>query len=105
MAGVLVSIFYLLGVSLLVFHFANGVWTAAITWGLTVSEHAQKKWGYVCAALGAGMMLAAWSALGSAMLLDYDTAHAVEASMHEQHSEPAADHQVTLEANAEDPEG
>ena len=24
---------YFLGVSLLVFHFANGLWTAAITWG------------------------------------------------------------------------
>lgn len=109
MAGVVVSLFYLVGVSLLVFHFANGLWTAAITWGLTVSEHAQKRWGYVCAAFGAGMMLAAWSALGSAMLLDYDTAHSVEASMHEGHIEPMIDHQlgdeVTLEANAIDPEG
>ena len=113
-AGLFVSLFYLLGVSLLVFHFANGVWTAAITWGLTVSEHAQKKWGYVCAALGAGLMLAAWSALGSAMLLDYDTARAVEASILDGHSAPAIDHnpaehalsdEVTLEANASDPEG
>jgi len=108
-AGLFISLFYLLGVSLLVFHFANGLWTAAITWGLTVSEHAQKRWGYVCAAFGVGMMLAAWSALGSAMLLDYDTAHSVEASMHEGHTPPAIDHglseEVTLEANAIDPEG
>ncbi|MFK7759864.1 MAG: hypothetical protein AB8C13_07955 [Phycisphaerales bacterium] len=84
--GVAVSIFYFLGISLLVFHFANGLWTAAITWGLTVSEHAQKKWGYVCAALGAGLMLAAWSSLGGALALDYDTALAVEEAMHESHS-------------------
>jgi succinate dehydrogenase / fumarate reductase cytochrome b subunit len=109
--GLAVSLFYLLGVSLLVFHFANGLWTAAITWGLTVSEHAQKRWGYVCAVLGFGMMLAAWSALGSAMLLDYDKAHAVEASMHggTHQVDPAADHaigdEVTLETNLVDPEG
>ena len=108
MAGVVVSLFHLIGVSLLVFHFANGIWTAAITWGLTVSEHAQKRWGYVCAGFGVTMMLAAWSALGSAMLLDYDTAQAVEASVHEPY-EPMLDHEigdeVTLEVNAVDPEG
>ena len=113
--GLFVSLFYLLGVSLLVFHFANGLWTAAITWGLTVSEHAQKRWGYVCAVLGLGMMLAAWSALGSAMLLDYDTAHSVEASMHggthqfdptiEPAIERAISEEVTLETNPVDPEG
>ena len=114
-AGVVVSLFYLVGVSLLVFHFANGIWTAAITWGLTVSEHAQKRWGYVCAAFGVSMMLAAWSALGSAMLLDYDTAQAVEASMHEPYSEqPHIEAQnesaeinnaITLQTDTQDPDG
>lgn len=68
-AGVAVSIFYFLGISLLVFHFANGIWTAAITWGLTISRQAQERWGYVCAALGAGLMLAAWSALIGALAI------------------------------------
>jgi succinate dehydrogenase / fumarate reductase cytochrome b subunit len=36
-AGLVVSLAYFVGVSLLVFHFANGLWTAAITWGLTIS--------------------------------------------------------------------
>lgn len=62
-AGLLISAWYFVGVSLLVFHFANGLWTAAITWGLTVSNAAQKRWGYVCTAVGAGLMLAAWSAV------------------------------------------
>ena len=48
------------------------------------------------------------------MLLDYDTARAVEASILDGHSAPAIDHnpaehalsdEVTLEANASDPEG
>lgn len=69
LAGVGVSLFYFVSVSLLVFHFANGLWTAAITWGITVSTSAQKQWGLVCAGLGAGLMLAAWSSvIGFAML-------------------------------------
>jgi succinate dehydrogenase / fumarate reductase cytochrome b subunit len=79
--GVLVSLLYFAGVTMLVFHFANGLWTAAITWGLTISEQAQKRWGYVCAALGAGLMLAGWSSLGAALVMDYDEAHAVEREM------------------------
>jgi succinate dehydrogenase / fumarate reductase cytochrome b subunit len=76
--GLLVSLFYFTGITLLVFHFANGLWTAAITWGLTISAHAQKQWGYVCFALGAGLMAAGWSALFAAMLLDPSAARKVE---------------------------
>jgi succinate dehydrogenase / fumarate reductase cytochrome b subunit len=68
-AGFLVSLFYLVSVSLLVFHFANGLWTAAITWGLTVSKQAQQRWGYACLGLGAAMMLMGWgSVIGYASL-------------------------------------
>jgi len=77
-AGVAVSVGYFFGVTALVFHFANGLWTAAITWGLTVSEGAQKRWGLVCFVLGAGLMLAAWSSLGAAVMLDPAQARAVE---------------------------
>lgn len=79
--GLVVSLVYFLGVTLLVFHFANGLWTAAITWGLTVTERAQARWGYVCTALGAGLMLAGWSALGAALLIDQDKAMEVEKRM------------------------
>lgn len=77
-AGVIVSLFYFAGISLLVFHFANGLWTAAITWGLTISEKAQKTWGMACAGLGAALMLAAWSALGAAVLTDPNAARELE---------------------------
>lgn len=79
--GIVVSIFYMLGVSLLVFHLANGLWTAAITWGLTVTEGAQKRWGQICAALGVLLMAAAWSAVLGFVTLDQDTARQVEAGM------------------------
>lgn len=81
-AGVVISIGYFIGVSALVFHMANGLWTAAITWGLTVSEKAQQRWSYVCGALGAGLMLAAWSALfGFLFLVDAGNAEKVEREM------------------------
>jgi succinate dehydrogenase / fumarate reductase, cytochrome b subunit len=76
--GLVVSVFYLLGVSLLVYHFANGLWTAAITWGLTITAAAQKRWGYVCFALGVGLMFAGWSSVIGFAVLDPKEARAVE---------------------------
>lgn len=76
-----VALLYFVGITLLVFHFANGLWTAAITWGLTVSVAAQKRWGMACTALGAGLMLAAWSSLGGALVIDHDEALAVESEL------------------------
>lgn len=81
MPAVLVAVGYFLGISLLVFHFANGLWTAAITWGLTVSARAQKRWGVVCAGLGAGLMAMAWASLFGFLLLD--PAKAKEAEQHQ----------------------
>jgi succinate dehydrogenase / fumarate reductase cytochrome b subunit len=79
--GLVVSVFYFLGISLLVFHFANGLWTAAITWGLTVSQQAQRRWGVVCAGLGVMLMAAAWSALGAVFITNHDDAYEVERAM------------------------
>ncbi len=42
---------YPLGILASCFHLANGFWTAAITWGLTISATAQRRWGLVCAGL------------------------------------------------------
>jgi succinate dehydrogenase / fumarate reductase cytochrome b subunit len=39
---------YPLGVIAGTFHLANGFWTAGIAWGLTVSQRAQVRWGWVC---------------------------------------------------------
>lgn len=76
--GLAVALAYFLGVSLLVFHFANGLWTAAITWGLTISKAAQRRWGYVCAGVGAGLMLAGWSAVIGFATLTPRTAESIE---------------------------
>ena len=42
---------YPIGILASCYHLANGFWTAAITWGLTVSRQAQRRWGAVCTGL------------------------------------------------------
>ncbi len=85
----LVTAFYLVCVSGLAFHFANGLWTAAITWGLTVTVQAQRRWGYVCAALGTFLILIGIIAAIGFVSLDIETAQGVERQLHSQsHDEP-----------------
>lgn len=62
-----VWIVYPIGILASCFHLANGFWTAAITWGLTVSKQAQRRWGFVCLGLfvvifAAGMASLFWGA-------------------------------------------
>jgi succinate dehydrogenase / fumarate reductase, cytochrome b subunit len=42
---------YPVGIFAACYHLAYGFWTAAITWGLTISSGAQRRWGWVCLAL------------------------------------------------------
>lgn len=80
-AGLLVTAGYLIGVTMLVFHFANGLWTAAITWGLTISRAAQRRWGYACAGLGAALMVMAWGSVVAFATLDVRQARETELRM------------------------
>jgi succinate dehydrogenase / fumarate reductase cytochrome b subunit len=70
--------FYLVCVLGLVFHMANGLWTAALTWGLTVSVAAQKRWGYICLLIGLGLAFAAVLGVVGFATLDVDQAKAIE---------------------------
>lgn len=80
-AGPAIAAFYLVCVLALVFHFANGLWTAGITWGLTVSATAQKRWGWVCAAIGVALSAAGIAAVAGFTTLDIDQARAIEESI------------------------
>jgi len=42
-------ILYSLGVLCAIFHFVNGLWAFAITWGITIGPHSQKMWLYTLA--------------------------------------------------------
>lgn len=66
----LVVVLYVVGVSSVIFHWCNGLWTAAITWGATVSRAAQKRWGYVCLALAAALTAFMAAAIIGALMYD-----------------------------------
>ena len=44
-------IIYPIGILASCYHLANGFWTAAITWGLTISKASQRRWGFCCGGL------------------------------------------------------
>ncbi len=47
-----VLLIYVIGALSVIYHWSNGLWTAAITWGLTISTTAMRRWGHVCAVMG-----------------------------------------------------
>ena len=76
--GLAMAAFYLACVLAIVFHFANGLWTAGITWGLTLSTGAMKRWGQVCASVGIVLAVAGVLSVYGFSTLDIDAAKAVE---------------------------
>lgn len=78
--------FYLIGVWATVFHLANGLWTAGITWGLWISPTAQTRATKVCTAFGLGLALvgtAAWWAAVSPGEKEIAEARIIEDEMFE----------------------
>jgi len=67
----------------IVFHFANGLWTAGITWGLTLSAPAMNRWGQVCASVGIVLAVAGVMSVYGFATLDVATAREVEARKHD----------------------
>ena len=68
----LVWFVYPIGILASCYHLANGFWTAAITWGLTVSDDAIKRWGYLCAGLGVLLFVAGMIALIAGANMDWN---------------------------------
>ncbi len=56
-------VIYTLGILCSAYHTGNGFWTAAVSWGLTVSAGAQRRWGWICLILGIGLFVAGMVAL------------------------------------------
>jgi succinate dehydrogenase / fumarate reductase cytochrome b subunit len=70
--GFLVWFVYPIGILASCYHLANGFWTAGITWGLTISDAAIKRWGYACAGLGVLLFIAGMIALIAGANLDWN---------------------------------
>ena len=58
-----VGLVYAVGTLCAVFHFANGIWTSLITWGITVGPRSQRIAGYACTAFGIMLGLAGLAAV------------------------------------------
>ena len=54
---------YIVGILAAVFHLANGVWLALITWGITIGPRSQRISSWVCGLLGLLLLLFAFQAL------------------------------------------
>ena len=67
-----VALLYIVGALAVVFHWSNGLWTAAITWGLTISEKGMRRWGWVCAGLFVALTVFFGAAIVGAMAFDFD---------------------------------
>lgn len=63
-------VIYPVGILASTFHLANGFWTGAITWGLTISKQAQQRFGYLCAGLFVLMTICGFLALGTTLAKD-----------------------------------
>jgi succinate dehydrogenase / fumarate reductase, cytochrome b subunit len=85
MQGVVWPVFYLIGVMACVYHLANGLWTAGITWGLWITPAAQQRATKLCTAIGIGLALislSAWWAAVSPSAADATEMRAVEDRMY-----------------------
>jgi len=80
--GFVWPLFYLVGVLACVFHLANGIWTAGITWGVWVSPSAQKRASLACSVFGVLLGLAGLSSLAAVSRTDPATAKAIEDQMY-----------------------
>jgi succinate dehydrogenase / fumarate reductase cytochrome b subunit len=82
-----VKIFYAVGMLSCVYHFANGLWTQGITWGLWTSAAAQRRANWVTIIMGLGLATVGLSALVGMWGVDVPRAIKVEDAMAEQRDE------------------
>lgn len=76
-------IVYPIGILASCFHLANGFWAAGITWGLTTSANAQKRWGYACLGLFVLTLVLGMTALVAATTMNPAPVGAPVQTVHE----------------------
>lgn len=86
-----VAILYAVGVLSAVFHFANGLWTLGITWGIWTSPAAMRRANWVSIVVGVALAAAGLGSLGGMLAVDVDKAEAVEERLIERHRHEKVD--------------
>jgi succinate dehydrogenase / fumarate reductase cytochrome b subunit len=84
MHGVLIPSLYVVGLVSCVFHFANGLWTMGITWGVWTGPVAQRRMAGACGMAGVVLAAVALSALYGAVTVDVKQAAKVEDAIYEE---------------------
>lgn len=84
MQNPIITIIYAIGVLACVYHFANGLWTMGITWGVWVSPKAQALASKVCMGLGVVIAFFGISAIVGLWNVDIEAAEKREIEMYEQ---------------------
>lgn len=64
--------FYMIGVVAACYHFANGMWTFLITWGVTIGPRSQRVSGYACAAFGVALAITGLVGVRGFMVFDVE---------------------------------
>jgi succinate dehydrogenase / fumarate reductase cytochrome b subunit len=84
MQSPIVVILYGIGVGSLVFHLANGLWTAGITWGVWTAPPAMKRAGWACTVFGVLLGVVALGALVAPLTIDPVQARQDEDKMYDE---------------------
>ncbi len=82
MSNGIVMALYAVGVMSCVYHFANGLWTMGITWGLWTSVGAQRRASQLCAGLGVTLALLGAGVLYGTATVDIRAAKEIEDRMY-----------------------
>ncbi|MCA9177193.1 MAG: succinate dehydrogenase cytochrome b558 subunit, partial [Planctomycetales bacterium] len=94
---------YVVGILACVFHLANGIWTMGITWGVWISERAQRRALVVCTIFGIALAAVGLGALGGMRDYgqgeEYEQAREVEERLLQQ-SDFTSEHSTPSDANS-----
>lgn len=91
--SIAVKIAYAVGVLACVYHLANGIWTAGITWGIWVTPQAQRRADWVCLAFGIAL-----AAVGLGAISGFSSVNVADAQLREEiHRELKEEPQKQLE--------
>jgi succinate dehydrogenase / fumarate reductase, cytochrome b subunit len=83
LADGVVMVLYAIGTLAVVYHLANGIWTAGITWGVWVSPAAQRRASYGCAVFGVLLAAVGMGALAGMANVDRQHAREIEDRMYD----------------------
>jgi succinate dehydrogenase / fumarate reductase cytochrome b subunit len=77
----LITLFYAIGIIATVYHFANGLWSLGITWGLWTSPAAMRRANWLSLVVGLGLGGAGLGALIGMRSIDVEKAREIETRM------------------------